>query len=106
MNLSATLNVCRLVFNPQLCLPQLKILQFSDLKIPLRPEIKAIVLDKDNCFAKNHDDKVWPAYIVSRIDDVGYKVKNTNTDTGYLEQFESLLSWCPVVDSEQLCRYQ
>lgn len=40
---------------------------FDALPIPLefpgqKLEIKGVVLDKDNCFAKDHDDKVWPAY--------------------------------------------
>jgi phosphatidylglycerophosphatase GEP4 len=29
---------------------------------PLQPNIKGLVLDKDNCFAQDHDDKVWPEY--------------------------------------------
>lgn len=61
MNVSATLNVFRLVWNPQLCLPNMVVSSFD--RIPLLPgEIKALVLDKDNCFAKAHDDKVWPEY--------------------------------------------
>ncbi|ANZ77250.1 BA75_04136T0 [Komagataella pastoris] len=68
MNVSATLNVSRLLISPSLCLPHMMIPTFKDLPItpafPLMPEkgIKAIVLDKDNCFAKAHDDKVWPDY--------------------------------------------
>ncbi|KAH3686110.1 hypothetical protein WICPIJ_002916 [Wickerhamomyces pijperi] len=71
MNISATLNVLRLLTNPQLCVPHLTIPSFDKIPIPLcfpssittaQPEIKAIVLDKDNCFAKDHDDKVWPEY--------------------------------------------
>ncbi|TID14918.1 hypothetical protein CANINC_004589 [Pichia inconspicua] len=65
-NLSATLNIVRLISNPQLCLPHLVIPTFNDLPVPLMnlngKLIKAIVLDKDNCFAKNHDDRVWPDY--------------------------------------------
>ncbi|KAH3671458.1 hypothetical protein WICMUC_004590 [Wickerhamomyces mucosus] len=73
MNVSATLNVFRLLVNQQLCLPHLTISSFDKIPIPLafpssmiqaqrQPRIKAIVLDKDNCFAKAHDDKVWPDY--------------------------------------------
>ncbi|EGW30362.1 uncharacterized protein SPAPADRAFT_63212 [Spathaspora passalidarum NRRL Y-27907] len=71
-NVSATLNVSRLLYNPSLCLPHLCIKSFDQLPIPLvipnqtnsptPVTIKGIVLDKDNCFAKDHDDKVWPAY--------------------------------------------
>lgn len=65
-NLSATLNILRLAFNPQLCMPHLVIPTFNNLPIPVSfpdSNIKAIVLDKDNCFAKAHDDKVWPEYL-------------------------------------------
>lgn len=64
-NLSATLNILRLAINPQLCMPQFVVPTFNELPVPLPitdSKIKAIVLDKDNCFAKAHDDKVWPEY--------------------------------------------
>lgn len=63
MNISATLNVLRLFAAPHLCLPHLTVASFDKLPLPLpMPNVKAIVLDKDNCFAKAHDDKVWPDY--------------------------------------------
>lgn len=79
LNLSATLNVLRLLYQPSLCLPHAVVPTFDKLVIPFslshpenqpqseettdkKPNIKAVVLDKDNCFAKDHDDKVWPAY--------------------------------------------
>lgn len=46
-------------------MPQLAVPTFADLPIPLvipGRTIKAVVLDKDNCFAKPYDDNVWPAY--------------------------------------------
>ncbi|EMG45701.1 hypothetical protein G210_4092 [Candida maltosa Xu316] len=64
-NLSATLNVSRLLYNPSLCLPHLTVKSFDQLTIPFtvpNSTIKGVVLDKDNCFAKDHDDKVYPAY--------------------------------------------
>lgn len=66
-NASATLNASRLLYNPTLCLPHLTIKSFDQLLLPLAipghlVDIKGVVLDKDNCFAKDHDDKVWPAY--------------------------------------------
>lgn len=68
-NVSATLNVSRLAYNPSLCLPHFAVKSFDQLPIPLaipgqETTIKGVVLDKDNCFAKDHDDKVWPAYSV------------------------------------------
>lgn len=69
-NVSATLNVSRLLYNPSLCLPHSIIKSFDQLSIPISipnnstSQIKGVVLDKDNCFAKDHDDKVWPAYQV------------------------------------------
>lgn len=66
-NASAVINVSRLAYNPALCLPHLAVENFDKLPIPLsipgkETRIRGIVLDKDNCFAKDHDDKVWPAY--------------------------------------------
>jgi phosphatidylglycerophosphatase GEP4 len=61
-NISATLSIFRLVTKPSLCLPQATVATFSDLPIPLNKafdkkykdlDIRAVVLDKDNCFA-------WP----------------------------------------------
>lgn len=71
MNVSATVNVSRLLSNPKLCLPHLSVKSFAQLPIPFEipgyedVEIKGVVLDKDNCFAKDRDDKVFPAYSVS-----------------------------------------
>lgn len=66
-NASATLNASRLAYNPSLCLPHLTVTSFDKIPIPIRipgqdVQIRGVVLDKDNCFAKDHDDKVWPAY--------------------------------------------
>ncbi|CDO94820.1 unnamed protein product [Kluyveromyces dobzhanskii CBS 2104] len=62
LNLSATLNVARLLKDPKLCFPTIKYANFNNIRLPLPEHIEAIVLDKDNCFAKPHDDKVWPEY--------------------------------------------
>lgn len=70
LNVSATLNVSRLLSNPKLCLPHLSVKSFDNLPIPLEipgydgVKIRGVVIDKDNCFAKDRDDKVWPAYSV------------------------------------------
>lgn len=67
-NASAILNVGRLSYNPSLCLPHLAVASFDKLPIPFKipghenAKIRGVVLDKDNCFAKDKDDKVWPAY--------------------------------------------
>lgn len=69
-NLSATVNVSRLLYNPSLSLPHLALKSFDQLPIPLEfpnyknVTIKGLVIDKDNCFAKDHDDKVWTEYNV------------------------------------------
>lgn len=76
MNLSATLNIFRLLVNPSLCLPHTTISNFNQLPIPLskafakdekgrRPDIRAVVLDKDDCFARPGEETVWPEYEVS-----------------------------------------
>ncbi|SCU81943.1 LANO_0B04632g1_1 [Lachancea nothofagi CBS 11611] len=62
MNISATLNVLRLFLNPKLCIPQAEVANFSQLPVPIGPSVKAVVLDKDNCFAYPHENEVWPEY--------------------------------------------
>lgn len=44
-------------------MPQLSIPTFNDLPVPIGSNIKAVVLDKDNCFAYPKDEKVWPEYL-------------------------------------------
>ncbi|QPG74497.1 Phosphatidylglycerophosphatase gep4 mitochondrial [Brettanomyces nanus] len=65
-NLSGTLNTLRLLTRPELCIPHLAIPTFNDLPVPIvisgRGPIKAVVLDKDNCFAKPYENRVWPQY--------------------------------------------
>ncbi|CAK3977881.1 Phosphatidylglycerophosphatase GEP4, mitochondrial [Lecanosticta acicola] len=73
MNVSATLNVFRILINPSLCLPHHTISTFDQLPIPLstafakhgsekKPDIRAVVLDKDNCFAVPKQNEIYPAY--------------------------------------------
>ncbi|KAK9471326.1 HAD-superfamily phosphatase [Dipodascopsis tothii] len=78
LNLSATLNAARLVARPKLCLPAYQVERFDQLPVPLtaeslrpfrgpglaaaRLDIRAIVVDKDNCFALPDGDDVYPAY--------------------------------------------
>lgn len=74
MNVSATVNVLRLLVNPSLCLPHHTIATFDQLPVPLsqaftkhgldkKPDIKAVVLDKDNCFALPKTNVIHKAYI-------------------------------------------
>lgn len=77
MNVSATLNVIRLIQNPSLCLPQASIPNFNHLPIPLstafvsrhggKVDIRAVVLDKDNCFAKPKENVVHKPYEVGNL---------------------------------------
>ncbi|PSK42946.1 HAD phosphatase, family IIIA [Elsinoe australis] len=70
LNLSGTLNVFKLLLNPSLCLPQATVSTFNDLPVPLskafkdseKVDIRAVVLDKDNCFAVPHQNDVFGAY--------------------------------------------
>ncbi|KAI9713019.1 MAG: hypothetical protein M1820_001004 [Bogoriella megaspora] len=68
MNISGTVNVLRILFQPSLCLPHATVTTFRDLPIPLnraftsRIDVKAVVLDKDNCFAKPHENVVHEPY--------------------------------------------
>jgi len=72
-NVSATLNIFRVLFRPSLCLPQATISTFNQLPIPVdkafaakygKADIRAVVLDKDNCFAQPGKDEVYKEYEV------------------------------------------
>lgn len=78
LNASASLNVFRLIANPSLCLPHHTVPTFNHLPIPLcnafnkhgsenKVDIKAVVLDKDNCFAVPKENEVYKPYKVSMI---------------------------------------
>ncbi|KAI6245763.1 Phosphatidylglycerophosphatase GEP4, mitochondrial [Erysiphe necator] len=75
LNISATWNLFRLILQPNLCLPQAKIPTFAHLPVPLENAfvdsngqkrtditIKAVILDKDNCFATPHTNYVHKSY--------------------------------------------
>ncbi|EPE09631.1 had superfamily phosphatase [Ophiostoma piceae UAMH 11346] len=73
LNLSASVNIFRLLARPSLCLPHGVVSTFNDIPVPLdsafaarsggkKPEIKAVVLDKDDCFAFPESSEVWPSY--------------------------------------------
>jgi phosphatidylglycerophosphatase GEP4 len=69
-NPSATLNAFRLVARPTLLLPHATISTFNKLPIPLKSafgkhkdvDIRAVVLDKDNCFAYPKANSVYKPY--------------------------------------------
>lgn len=71
-NVSATLNLFRLIAKPSLCLPHATVSTFNQLPIPLNKafdkyknvDIRAVVLDKDNCFAIPHSNDVHKPYEV------------------------------------------
>ncbi|KAL8722968.1 MAG: hypothetical protein Q9225_000661 [Loekoesia sp. 1 TL-2023] len=70
MNVSATLNFLRLIGKPSLCLPHATISTFNDLPVPLsdafgrlKPDIRAVVLDKDNCFSVPKKNVVYKPYL-------------------------------------------
>ena len=73
LNLSASLNVFKLLSRPSLCLPHATIATFNDLPIPLDSafkqkgrdvDIRAVVLDKDDCFAYPETSEVYGPYKV------------------------------------------
>ncbi|KAG8631587.1 hypothetical protein KVT40_000727 [Elsinoe batatas] len=72
LNLSGTLNIFKLISSPSLCLPHATVSTFNDLPRPLskafgdaeKVDIRAVVLDKDNCFAVPHQNDVYEAYKV------------------------------------------
>lgn len=76
LNLSASLNIFKLISNPSLCLPHAIIPTFRDLPTPLdsalekghgKVRIEAVVLDKDDCFAVPETNEVYGPYKVSQI---------------------------------------
>lgn len=77
-NISGTLGVLRLVRDPSLCLPHSSVPTFGHLPVPLssvfekhatvpiaRPDIRAVILDKDNCFAVPKSDHIYDEYKAS-----------------------------------------
>lgn len=76
LNISGTLNVFRLLARPSLCLPHATISTFNQLPLPLNQafsgkyknvDIRAVVLDKDNCFAYPHANEVYKPYNVCLV---------------------------------------
>ncbi len=78
MNVSATLNAFRVLRSPSLCLPHATVSNFNHLPVPIsqaftalndgqEPDIRAVVLDKDNCFAIPKDNEIYKPYKVSFI---------------------------------------
>lgn len=74
LNLNGFVNVFRCLASPSLCLPHATVSTFNDLPIPLdkafdakkgKPVIKAVVLDKDDCFAYPESSTVYESYKVS-----------------------------------------
>jgi hypothetical protein len=74
LNLSASLNIFKLISRPSLCLPHATVGSFHDLPVPLdrlfsKPgrsvDIRAVVLDKDDCFAYPEQSDVYDSYKVS-----------------------------------------
>jgi phosphatidylglycerophosphatase GEP4 len=74
LNLSASLNVFKLLAKPSLCLPHATVSTFDDLPIPLDKafatkgrlvDIRAVVLDKDDCFALPDHSEVYEPYKVN-----------------------------------------
>ena len=75
MNISATLKAFSLLRNPSLCLPHATVSTFDRIPISVatalaaanggqRPDIRAVVLDKDNCFAKPKENIIYGPYEV------------------------------------------
>jgi len=72
LNLSGLLNVFKLIAKPSLCLPHATVPTFADLPVPLEKafekdgrqvNIRAIVLDKDDCFAYPDTNQIHPPYL-------------------------------------------
>ena len=71
MNVSATLSIFKLLRDPSLCIPHSTVSTFQALPIPLTgafnhpdADIRAVVLDKDNCFALPRANTIYKPYHV------------------------------------------
>ncbi|XXH00140.1 hypothetical protein Hte_006482 [Hypoxylon texense] len=71
LNFSGTVNVFKLLTKPSLCLPHAAVSTFDDIPVPFKKafersgkkvEIKAVILDKDDCFAYPDTNEIYPAY--------------------------------------------
>lgn len=76
LNLSASLNVFKLLAKPSLCLPHATVNTFDDLPVPLnkafagkgrQADIRAVVLDKDDCFAYPERNEIHEQYKVTEF---------------------------------------
>jgi hypothetical protein len=76
LNISGTVSAFRLLKDPALCLPHHTVSTFNHLPIPLSDgikkgkksaDIRAVVLDKDNCFAIPHQNEVFEQYKVCAV---------------------------------------
>ncbi|KAL7625243.1 hypothetical protein AAE478_004458 [Parahypoxylon ruwenzoriense] len=72
LNFSGTVNVFKLLAKPALCLPHATVSTFDKIPSPLegafegrgnKVDIRAVVLDKDDCFAYPDTNEIYPAYI-------------------------------------------
>jgi hypothetical protein len=74
-NLSGTLSALSLLFRPSQCIPQAVVRNFNDLPLPLsrafdndtrfgKVNIRAVVLDKDDCFARPGENDIAPEFKV------------------------------------------
>ncbi|OBU00029.1 hypothetical protein VE01_01716 [Pseudogymnoascus verrucosus] len=72
-NLSGTLSALSLLFRPSQCIPQAVVRNFNDLPLPLsrafdndkrfgKVNIRAVVLDKDDCFARPGENEIAPEF--------------------------------------------
>ncbi|KAI2466078.1 HAD-superfamily phosphatase [Annulohypoxylon bovei var. microspora] len=71
LNLSGTLNIFKLIARPSLCLPHSTVSTFNEIPSPFekafegrgnKVDIRAVVLDKDDCFAYPNTNEIYPAY--------------------------------------------
>lgn len=103
LNLSASLNITRLFFKPSLCLPHHTVSTFNDLPIPLdkvfqntgrKADIKAVVLDKDDCFAYPDSKEVHEPYKVCFLESAA-ALFNSALTTHSQARFEELKAAYP-----------
>jgi hypothetical protein len=120
MNVSGTLSFFRLFRDPSLCLPHHTVSTFNHLPVPLsraftkadsqkKVDIRAVVIDKDNCFAVPKENEVYKPYtvrfaIVHCCEGIEYPACLIIL-VGTLRRTPQSISWKSFVDSIELCWY-
>ena len=119
MNIPAVVYGLSCIFRPSRLRPTLTIEEFSEMPINIaealqssirerssddkKIDIRALVIDKDNCFAKPYATEVWPHYQARMT--VPRKSVMYWPREGDMVSAQTTISWGSYPDCIQFCRY-